>query len=289
MKKHFLRLLAAVVALLLLVPVLGVAEDEAKLAEGADIRVMSFNLLHPDWGKSPVNGRLPNVVSILEYYMPDVVGIQEVDAKWHRALIPALIDTGVYAPACRQSNAAGFQFNLTTFLYNPKTVKLVDEYVLDLDKNSNIRVLAVGVFEKLSDGTRFVVTNTHPNSSHEVEIYTQNCTDMMTLASEELKKYQGLPFIMTGDFNTEEADEMYQTIMTALGVKDAKYEADVMVRNLATYIGWGGEEMDPARDYCIDHIFVNDKADVKLFNVVVDHNIEATSDHRPVYADIDLK
>lgn len=45
-----------------------------------------------------------------------------------------------------------------------------------------------------------------------------------------MKKYEGLPFFMTGDYNTHECVEMYQTFMDTLGVKNAKYEADVMVR-----------------------------------------------------------
>jgi len=161
--------------------------------------------------------------------------------------------------------------------------------VLDLDPGSDIRVFAVAVFETLSDGTRFVVANTHPASSTETENYTRNCEDIMTIGKEQMEKYAGLPFILTGDYNTDEAFEMYQTLMNTLGVKDAKYEADVLVRNSATYIGWQGEELNPDRDYCVDHIFVNANTDVKLFNVVVDFDIRNTTDHFPIYADIDLK
>ena len=39
----------------------------------------------------------------------------------------------------------------------------------------------------------------------------------------------------------------------------------------------------------IRRIFVNGKTDVKLYNVVIDHDVQNTSDHFPIYADIDLQ
>ncbi len=44
-----------------------------------------------------------------------------------------------------------------------------------------------------------------------------------------------------------------------------------------------------SRHGCIDHVPVNDKADARLFNVVIDHHVDKTSDHLPIYSDIDLK
>lgn len=294
MKKNsmILRLLAAVLALMLLAPALCLAEttDAAELAEGADIRVMSYNILHPDWNdRIPIKGRDQNFLNIMQYYMPDVVGLQEAGAKWQRFWTPHLIDTGIYAAACRQSHAEGFSFSTTTFLYNPKTVKLIDEYILDIIPNHVTRVVAVAVFETIADGTRFAVTNIHPAPSNAPEEYAQHFEKIFEFTLAEQAKYADIPVIMVGDYNTDEAFEMYQTIMTTLNVKDAKFEADVLVRDHATYVGWMDEVLNPDRDYCVDHIFVDDKVDVKLFNVVVDLDAKNTADHLPVYADIDLK
>ena len=290
MKKNsmVLRLLAFVLALALLVPAAVGAEDDLKLAQDADIRIMSYNVMNPDWSKAPVGDRVQNVVNILLDYTPDVVGMQETNAKWHKALKPLLVETGLYTPACRQSNAEGFKYNMTSFLYNPQTVNLVEEYVFDLDTNSDIRVLAIAVFEKIADGTRFVVTNTHPASSTDTADYERNFADLMGKGAVELEKYADLPLIMTGDFNTGEEDEMYGRFMEALGVKDAKYEAEVLVRNHCTYAGWP-MDLQQYEQYYIDHIFVDDQSSVKLFNVIVDHDTQTTSDHFPIYADIDLQ
>lgn len=261
-------------------------DDVAELTAGADIRVMSYNILHPSWGNVAVDGRDTNVANILLYYMPDVVGLQETNATWHKALEKILVDTGFYAKACERCNTVAY--NMTTFLYNTQTVKLIDEYVIDLDKSSEIRVFSVAVFEKLSDGKRFVVTNTHPAPTGQAENYARNFADLTRIATDELKKYADLPVIMTGDFNTNEQSANYSAFQRTVGVKDAKYEADTLVRNYRTYSGWQKAPI-PGNDNCIDHIFVNGNTDVKLFNVVIDHNVQNTSDHIPIYADIALK
>ena len=63
-------LLAAVLALMLLAPALCLAEttDAAELAEGADIRIMSYNILHPEWNDwIPIKGRDQLFLDILQY------------------------------------------------------------------------------------------------------------------------------------------------------------------------------------------------------------------------------
>ena len=262
-------------------------EDKIELAEGADIRIMSYNILNPNWGGSPLSsGRDVNVANILMYYMPDVVGLQETYSGWHASLKKLLVDTGMYAFACQKNNA--MSYNMTTFMYNTQTVKLVEEYVLDLDKNSDIRVFSVAIFEKLSDGKRFIVTNTHPAPTSQAENYQRNFSSLLELVDDVMTKYEGVPLIMTGDFNTKEQSSMYTTFMNTAGVKDAKYEADVLVREYCTYSGWQKAPIK-GNASCIDHIFVNANADVKLFNVVIDHDVQNTSDHIPIYADIALK
>ena len=114
------RLLALVLILLLpLCAAKAEAADVSERAESADIRIMSYNILHPDWSHISVIGRDVLVADIFLRYRPDVAAIQEAGAKWHKALKPLLVDTGLYAPACRQSYAEGFIYCTTTFLYNP--------------------------------------------------------------------------------------------------------------------------------------------------------------------------
>ena len=170
-------------------------------------------------------------------------------------------------------------------------MKVVEEYLIDLDKHSDCRVFAVTVFEKLSDGTRFVVTNTHPAPWDEPENYARNWATMTEIAAEQLAKFADLPMIMVGDYNTYEQMAEFPALLETLGVKNAKFEAETMAQNVSTYIGWQGKMADYDRPtpYVLDHILVNDNVAVKLYDVVVDHEADQASDHLPIYADIDLK
>lgn len=288
-RSRFICLLAAVMMLSAFMPCIAEEEDNPALAEGADLRIMSFNILHPEWSRVPVKGRDEIVTEILRYYMPDVVALQEAGAQWHKALKPILMDTGEYATACRQSNADGFLYNTTCFLYNPQTVRLAEEYILDLDYKSPSRVFAVAVFERLSDGARFVMTNTHPAPRDDPENYARNMSKLTAFAAETAGKYAGLPIIIAGDFNTPEDSELYLALMDEAGVRDAKYEAAVLVRNCSTFFGYQVAPDPENTDLCVDHLFVNDRVDVRLFNEVIGHNVQNASDHIPIYIDIDLK
>ena len=272
------------------------AADETVLTEGAEIRVMSWNVLSPDWlhfdkSKAPIDNRHEKMAALVLEYMPDVLALQESTSRWHKAFKPLLLDTGLYGITNRQCNAEGFKYCACPILYNPLTVKVVEEYLIDLDKHSDCRVFAVTVFEKLADGTRFVVTNTHPAPWDEPENYARNWATMTEKAAEVLAKYADLPVIMMGDYNTYEQMDEFPALLETLGVKNAKTEAETMLRNVSTYIGWQGKMADYERPtpYVLDHILINDKVSVKLYNVVVDHEADQASDHLPIYADIDLQ
>ena len=289
------RLFAVLSALIVLFGLLlsqpGIAEedDDPALAEGAELRIMSYNLMHPDWTHIKVNGRDELVAAILMYYRPDVVAVQEAGAKWHKALIPLLMENGSYATACRQSNADGFLYCTTCFFYNPETVKPVEEYIWDVEMKSASRVFSVAVFERIGDGARFAVTNTHPAPRDEPKKYASNMASITAYAAEAAEKFDGLPLIIAGDFNTPEDAEAYFSLMDAAGVRDAKFEAKTLVRSYPTYFGYQVIPSPDNMDYCVDHLFVNDKIDVLLYNAVIGHDVQDASDHIPIYIDIAFK
>ena len=266
-----------------------VTEDKAELAEGTELRIMSYNMLNQDYvPDNPLPPERDNrLAEILLYYKPDVIGVQEANIDWHNSfdtLIPA------YAPACKYHD--GTYTAQTTFLYNPLTVKLIDEYVVhytDWD-DSDIRVVSFAVFETLATGKRFVMTNTHP--APHAEYYSGHMVELNRILTQELAKYEGLPVIMTGDFNTREYQAEYQTLMTTQGVRDARYDDGVeLVRDVCTYTFLPSGEavggaIKQATNNNIDHIFINDKVQAKLFNIIIDHDVAHISDHLPIYADI---
>ncbi len=263
-------------------------EDSPYLAEGTDLRVMSFNILMSQYAAIESNKRDVRMANILMYYMPDVVALQETEKLWHTLIDKYLVEPGIYAKAAEKT--ASGAYNMTTFLYNPKTVKLISTDIREITKNSDVRLFVTCEFEKLSDGTRFVATNFHPAPSGYAQEYETHFKRLFAFKDQALAKYKDLPIIMMGDFNTAEEFEMYNTFMTKMNVKDAKYEAETLVRRYGTYLKGGPfGTLQKGDAECYDHIFVNDKVNVKLFNVVIDHGVTLTSDHLPIYADISTK
>ena len=259
-------------------------EDVADLPEGADTRIMSYNLLYST--EHLVEDRIGNFLNILGYYTPDVVGLQEVsggsNAGWHEYIYDSLVRDSNYLKACAE-NASGTSL-MTTFLYNPDTVKLISETVYDLyAENSNIRVLAVAVFERLDNGQQFVVTNTHP-APYQSANYSSELSGFLNLAADVLAEYADLPVFMVGDYNTKESVAEYDTILNTLGVYDGKYSAETQVKTADSCPGFG-KSQDGTVDFVIDHIFHNDLAQAILYNIVTDHDVEHTSDHIPQYVD----
>lgn len=286
-KRNFIRFFAIIIATAMLIMALGACKQEEQTV---DIRIMSYNILNPDWTSAPntaVEDRIVLVRDIVNDFAPDVIGLQEAEVKWQAAIEVALCDNGTYKFACKLNKTE--KPNMTTFLYNTKTLKLVDEYVIDIDEHSDIRVVSMAIFEKISDGKRFLVTNTHPSPSiSQAENYKRHMEYITTILKYHFNKNSDMPIIMTGDFNTREQSEYYTKLMNDLGVKDAKYEAETLVRDYSTCSGFNKQPVK-GNAYCIDHIFVNNNVDVKLFDVIIDHDVQKASDHLPIYADIMLK
>ena len=260
-------------------------EDSPYLTEGSELRVMSYNILMSQYAAIESNKRDLRMANILMYYMPDVVALQETEELWHTLIDKYLVDPGIYAKAAEKAPSGAY--NMTTFLYNPKTVKLVNTDIREITKNSDVRLFVVCEFEKLSDGSHFVVTNFHPAPSGYPQEYDTHFKRLFAVKDQALAKYKDLPIIMMGDFNTGEDYDMYPKFMSNLGVKDAKYEAETLVRRYGTYLKGGPYGTLQKGDVdCVDHIFVNGNLKVNLFNVVIDHGVTLTSDHLPIYADI---
>jgi endonuclease/exonuclease/phosphatase family metal-dependent hydrolase len=174
---------------------------------------------------------------------------------------------------------------MTGFLYNPSTLDLVDSYIIDIDPKSDIRVVSVAVFETLASGERFVLINTHPAPQNQ-KPYAEHMKAIMEIESAEMEKYKDLPILLTGDFNTYENQAEYVTLKDTLKVENVKDKAGQILNNYVT--NWFKKPVECKGTCCIDHIFVNENVDVKLYSAVIHDGIELGSDHIPIYADVSL-
>lgn len=265
-----------------------ITTNPSELADGADVRVMSYNVLNPEWGDASrgelnkVESRIDSFIDLALYYRPDVIGVQEAAYDWQRHFDKYLVNSGMYKQCCNSNDS---KYIMTGFLYNPSTLDLVDSYIIDIDPKSDIRVVSVAVFETLASGERFVLINTHPAPQSQ-KPYAEHMKAIMDIESAEMEKYKDLPILLTGDFNTYENQAEYVTLKDTLKVENVKDKAEQILNNYVT--NWFKKPVECKGTCCIDHIFVNENVDVKLYSAVIHDGIELGSDHIPIYADVSL-
>ena len=121
----------------------------AALADGAHVRVMSYNVLVDDdeenggwrWG-APLADRGDKASAAIGYYRPDVIGLQECNYNWHVSLRQNLpdydfvnADVPATQPLERAESLGKSDWMCTTMLYNTETLELVDNELVGYSCN----------------------------------------------------------------------------------------------------------------------------------------------------------
>lgn len=254
------------------------AENRVELTEGADIRVMSFNILCEAWATNPdMSGRIPGVIGCILAYMPDVIGLQEVSVKWYTQLYRYLGDEYEFINADILGNKS---YNYTGLAYRKSTVKLINEklHFYSVGNNQRLRLLNMGFFEHIETGKSFIVTNTHYNANHTtVEKETQTRITQATEFSNKVSEYTNTykcPIISTGDYNCNETTAPYKKMMESGIIFSSKLKAI--------------EKGERATGNSIDHILYSGNITPLYFTFVVDSTVLNASDHLPLYTDFKL-
>lgn len=261
-------------------------QDSNALAEDAEIRVMSFNLLTELWdAKVPVEGRDVIVNDIINHYSPDVIGLQEVSDKWHARL--QVLFGGKYIITDKQ-NGKG-KTNFSTLAYNVEKVEMLEHgvTVFSSGNDQRLRLATWGLFRQKDSGKKYIVMSTHWDLGKNAEYQLVHSREMGKLAN-HLKEQYSVPVITTGDYNSNEESEPYLNYVKITGFRDAKYNCAVLHRECKTSHSLGTLPQMGSGLLSIDHIFGSEGVEFRLFNVLVDDFVCNASDHNPIYADIKL-
>lgn len=256
-------------------------EDPA-LAEGADLRIMSFNILAELWDeKAVLEGRDTLVPTIILAYMPDVVGLQEVTAKWYKILEPAL--DGVYKFA--SYTIPDGRTNYSTIMYNVGTTELIEckTTVFKVGNSALMRNLTWARFRRIADGEEYIVSCTHWDITEEKREaqYPENAQ----LINQLYEKYK-CPIFATGDYNSNE-QALFGKFLKDTGMIDPKYKAKVI--NNAGKTTHTLFQPRSNSELCIDHIAVTPGPELLYYNVLICNDAINASDHCPIYIDVKLK
>ena len=255
------------------------------LAEGADLRIMSFNILAELWdadAKATLPGRDENVANILLTYLPDVVALQENTPMWYELLEERL--KGVYQYAIYKSPSKAPAY--TTIMYNTHTTELIEcTAKLYTERNSSSsRLLTIARMRRKSDGAEFIVTNTHWDITDDRR---QAQLPENTKWVNELHEQYDVPIFCAGDYNSNEND-LFKKFLQNTNMTDPRYSAKTVVNAGKTTHTLGLYPQAASDALCIDHIAVREGQDVLFYNRLTLDEAKDASDHCPIYIDVKL-
>ena len=251
-------------------------EYPQQLPEGADIRVVSFNLLVAkedfDWSPWNITGRPEKLKAFVEYYKPDVLGLQECSEKWHDGIKQQLGDTYEFLNPDFGGKA---DENCSTLIYDKTKLRVVasEVYSYSVGNSPRFRLIDIGVFERISDGARFIVSSTHLDPGWEgseggdmTRERNIQAGELVAKAKAYIRKWN-CPYISTGDMNCPAGDVPYNTIVNSGVLTDA--------------------DTHPGTDV-VDHIFHTVGTECVSTARLTDTDLQGTSDHYPLIADFKL-
>ena len=276
--------------------------DALELPKGPTVRVMSSNILVVDNDQTDYTGyltdheqRLKNMAAIYNFYLPDFIGLQEVansaqvngvdcfdGVKTMQSVLKSYMNSNYeYVDF---SDKLGGNSHFTPIMYNSaKWTPTAHDYdTTNSCRNSRCTMhrWQWALFESNENSAyKVIVLNLHGPSAetlyHGQSVKNAFYQDVNAQIKKLEAQYPDVPIFITGDFN-EQLGSTNLATMTA--GTTAQIESSVTTNAEPTRSG-------------IDHIFMTANDATVLQFRMVDNctSLRVSSDHAPVYMDVELK
>jgi len=251
-------------------------ESSVPLTEGADIRIMTFNLRG---GEDNPYVRHPNIYETILTYLPDVIGFQEANNGHYPEVLHRLED---YAIVTTEMPS-----NCTPIIYLKEKYTQVAggcEFLRMRNTDTGTKSIAWVVLREKATGKLFSVINMH--GALQADWRVDNVRQMLDRMATVKSQYGDIPVLFTGDFNFNRTETAYQSTLDA-GLTEAELSAAVRMEGLGT---WHPVGVAPGSGMSIDHIFYHpDDVTALRHHIAMADGFEIkASDHCAVWADVKL-
>lgn len=239
--------------------------------------------------------RQPRVLSLIEKYMPDSLGVQECSAPWRQYFDNNLGKLGYKRIGAPKNQKIGIIYNtkmlkpIVTGSFwlteDPENLKISKEWSNGSDGLTE-RLGMYVVFEIAATGERFVHFNTHLDTAKNSVIQTKQTEVLLNYIEKVTKEYGNIPAVLTGDFNYNMDSPAYGTLTGGI-LGDAKKLA-LKSKGAGSFNKFKGE------DYAskpIDQIAVSKEGlMIESYNVIYDRfdGNNFASDHYAVIISIGI-
>ncbi len=259
------------------------------------LRVMTFNIRfnNPGDGENAWPKRIPLVQSMIDYYQPDVLGVQEAlpdQVAKLKEILPAYDFYGIPRSASSPEYCGIFYLSHAFELLSDSgkgTFWLAPDPSQE-SKGWDAALPRISSWVRLKSkesGEAFLFVNTH--FDHVGEIARKNSVRVIAEETSALSIMEGdsLPVILLGDFNLAPEAEPIRDLEENYGFKDA------FTHSLLPHHGpsstWSGWRMAGEPGRRIDYIFFKNKVEALTHATLSDSwSGRFPSDHLPVVADL---
>ena len=264
------------------------------IGAGSTLRVLQFNirLLTSSDNENQWKYRCEDLISYCRVVNPDVIGMQEVTPTQRTYVIANLPDyacvglgrdggqSGEHCPVFYRKDLFTLERSGTFWLSD------TPEKVSNTWGAACRRIVTWTILRNKKTGERFLYANTHFDHQNE------SARDKSSvLCKQKLEEYaQGLPIIITGDYNCYPDSKCYALMLNCEGARPMREvweSARVKEGPEGTFHSWGTIAMGNRKR--IDFIFVT--PEINVLRAVTDDDTKRPrmlSDHDPVFADVRL-
>ena len=299
---------------------------DVTVPENHVLRVMFYNIYGYKWypdkehcphlHSGPVSLRQKMEAELIERYAPDVLGMEEYCAAFHKGMTPLLNQAG-YTQVDEwytEPDQNGNRINFTPLFYKADRLRVLRSgyYLYSGPNDVQSKSLTWTIFEEAEEHKRFITVCTHfmyndPKLTAEEQNRTrvENARQLLTVVDqiEQLDngQFSGISVIMGGDLNCLWGSEPFQTLQDngfqwLYDIAQTKNDSSG-IKQYATYDELVGEYIiyptpvdDPHR--AIDHMMIrqgtSSQATVLSYLAVTDREACLCSDHCPRIAEMIL-
>ena len=237
-----------------------------------------------------IEKRAARLDSLVGYYMPDVLALQEVNRLWWGYLITnedSIVNKYGYEWAGNQGSlkSKNGKSTIDTDLYNilmwdPAKFEEVDSGVFRLDstfygEGNKDRQCTWAILRNKTTGTETLFASTHLCTRGNDSLKTLNTSQAKVLTEKIKAKADGRTIIMGGDFNANTSAPAYTHIIGTAQFSDTRTLARKnLTPGMSTMRTWGKTTNWKTGNNAIDHVFVYRKN----YNVEVHQILSDTFD-----------
>ena len=254
------------------------------------MRIMTCNLWG-DYFHNPAQDRAEGYIRLFSEYKPDIVGFQECTAGWYK--------TSFFETVSKDYRIFRlFDENYTPILLKKSRFSLLacgfHLYSETPDKSKSYTYLVL--HDTVSDRTLGVM-NTHfwwkIGAEHD-RIRCKNARELARCAKRIVSDFS-CPVYAFGDLNCRYSENPFRVLAEegfSPAIGKAEYADEISSHHGDPILGndghWHGKPTENNKDHSIDHILsMNNTEKISAFRILSDAYILDSSDHSPVYIDIE--